>query len=60
MVLLGGSEVSDKLGVITALPPQVDSLLIGGMAYTFLAQGHEVGKSLLHADQIPACKGFLE
>jgi phosphoglycerate kinase len=54
--------VSDKLGVITALLPQVDSLLIGGgMAYTFLAaQGHEVGKSLLQADQIPVCKGLLE
>ena len=62
VVVLGGSKVSDKLGVITALLPQVDSLLIGGgMAYTFLAaQGHEVGKSLLQADQIPVCKGLLE
>lgn len=62
VVVLGGSKVSDKLGVITALLPQVDSLLIGGgMAYTFLAaQGYEVGKSLLQADQIPVCKGLLE
>ncbi|QNK79883.1 phosphoglycerate kinase [Nakamurella sp. PAMC28650] len=62
VVVLGGSKVSDKLGVITALLPQVDSLLIGGgMAYTFLAaQGHEVGKSLLQADQIPVCAGLLE
>jgi phosphoglycerate kinase len=62
VVVLGGSKVSDKLGVITALLPQVDSLLIGGgMAYTFLAaQGHEVGKSLLQVDQIPVCKGLLE
>ncbi len=62
VVVLGGSKVSDKLGVITALLPQVDSLLIGGgMAYTFLAaQGHEVGRSLLQADQIPVCRQLLE
>jgi len=62
VVVLGGSKVSDKLGVITALLPQVDSLLIGGgMAYTFLAaQGHEVGDSLLQADQIDTCKNLLE
>ncbi len=62
VVILGGSKVSDKLGVITALLPQVDSLLIGGgMAYTFLAaQGHEVGDSLLQADQIDVCKGLLD
>lgn len=62
VVILGGSKVSDKLGVITALLPQVDSLLIGGgMAYTFLAaQGREVGKSLLQADQIDTCKGLLD
>lgn len=62
VVILGGSKVSDKLGVITALLPQVDSLLIGGgMAYTFLAaQGHGVGDSLLQADQIGTCKGLLE
>ncbi|MGI8592095.1 MAG: phosphoglycerate kinase [Nakamurella sp.] len=62
VVVLGGSKVSDKLGVIKALLPQVDSLLIGGgMAYTFLAaQGHEVGDSLLQADQIDTCKDLLE
>ncbi len=62
VVVLGGSKVSDKLGVITALLPQVDSLLIGGgMAYTFLAaQGLEVGDSLLQADQIGTCKGLLD
>ena len=62
VVILGGSKVSDKLGVITALLPQVDTLLIGGgMAYTFLAaQGHEVGKSLLQADQIDTCRGLLD
>ncbi len=61
VVVLGGSKVSDKLGVITSLLPRVDSLLIGGgMAYTFLAaQGHEVGDSLLQADQIETCAGLL-
>ncbi len=61
VVVLGGSKVSDKLGVITALLPQVDSLLIGGgMAYTFLAaQGHGVGNSLLQADQIQTCAQLL-
>ncbi|MFT4044713.1 MAG: phosphoglycerate kinase [Gordonia sp. (in: high G+C Gram-positive bacteria)] len=61
-VVLGGSKVSDKLGVIEALAPKVDTLVIGGgMAYTFLAaQGHSVGTSLLQADQIDVCKGLLE
>jgi phosphoglycerate kinase len=61
VVLLGGSKVSDKLGVITALLPQVDTLLIGGgMAYTFLAaKGYEVGESLLQADQVPTCADLL-
>ena len=61
VVVLGGSKVSDKLGVITALLPQVDRLLIGGgMAYTFLAaQGHEVGDSLLQSDQIEVCGRLL-
>jgi phosphoglycerate kinase len=60
-VILGGSKVSDKLGVITALLPQVDKLLIGGgMAFTFLAaQGFGVGSSLLQEDQIQTCKDLL-
>jgi phosphoglycerate kinase len=60
-VVLGGAKVSDKLPVITALLPQVDTLLIGGgMCFTFLAaQGHEVGKSLLETDQVDTCKGLL-
>ncbi|MGW1676272.1 phosphoglycerate kinase [Saccharopolyspora sp. NPDC002376] len=60
-VVLGGSKVSDKLGVIKALLPKVDKLLIGGgMAYTFLAaQGHEVGASLLQEDQIESTKQLL-
>ncbi len=60
-VILGGSKVSDKLGVITHLLPSVDKLLIGGgMAFTFLAaQGFGVGKSLLQEDQIDTCKDLL-
>jgi phosphoglycerate kinase len=60
-VMLGGAKVSDKLGVIANLMQTADRLLIGGgMAYTFLAaQGHEVGKSLLEADQIDVVKGYL-
>jgi phosphoglycerate kinase len=60
-VILGGSKVSDKLGVITHLLPSVDKLLIGGgMAFTFLAaQGYGVGKSLLQEDQIDTCRDLL-
>ena len=60
-VVLGGSKVSDKLGVIGHLLPRVNSLLIGGgMAYTFLAaQGHKVGASLLETDQIETVRGYL-
>ena len=60
-VVLGGSKVSDKLGVIGHLLPKVDRLVIGGgMVFTVLAAlGHKVGKSLLEADQIDTVKGFL-
>jgi phosphoglycerate kinase len=62
VVVLGGSKVSDKLGVIGSLITRVDRLLIGGgMAYTFLAaQGHGVGTSLLEADQVETVRGFIE
>jgi len=61
VVILGGSKVSDKLGVIDNLIDSVDRLLIGGgMAYTFLAaNGHGVGTSLLEEDQIEAVKGYI-
>jgi len=61
-VVLGGSKVSDKLGVISALLPRVDNLLIGGgMAFTFLAAlGHKVGKSLLEEAQIDTVRGYLD
>jgi phosphoglycerate kinase len=61
VVLLGGSKVSDKLGVIDNLIDKADKLLIGGgMVFTFLkAQGHEVGRSLLEDDQLDTCKRYL-
>jgi len=60
-VVLGGSKVSDKLGVIDALLPKVDRLLIGGgMLFTFLAaQGHKIGKSLLEDSQFDTVKRYL-
>ncbi len=62
VVVLGGSKVSDKLGVIDNLLGKCDKLLIGGgMLFTFLkAQGNEIGSSLLEEDQIPVCLEYLE
>jgi phosphoglycerate kinase len=61
-VVLGGSKVSDKLGVIDHLLPRVDSLLIGGgMLFTFLAaRGLSVGASLLESDQLDTVRGYLD
>ena len=61
VVVLGGSKVSDKLGVINNLINKVDKLLIGGgMAFTFLkAQGFEVGDSLLEIDRIDEVKQLM-
>ncbi|WP_193127815.1 phosphoglycerate kinase [Gulosibacter sediminis] len=61
-VVLGGSKVSDKLGVIENLMPRVDRLVIGGgMLFTFLAaQGHSIGKSLLESEQIDTVRGYIE
>jgi phosphoglycerate kinase len=60
-VVLGGSKVSDKLGVIDNLLGKADRLLIGGgMLFTFLkAQGHGIGKSLLEEDQVDTCAAYL-
>lgn len=60
-VVLGGSKVSDKLGVIAHLLPRVDRLLIGGgMLFTFLkAQGMSIGASLLEEDQLETVRGYL-
>jgi phosphoglycerate kinase len=61
VVVLGGSKVSDKLGVIEILLSKADRLLIGGgMVFTFLkAQGYEVGTSLLEGDQVETCRRYL-
>ncbi|WP_308806757.1 phosphoglycerate kinase [Actinotignum urinale] len=61
-VILGGSKVSDKLGVIENLLDKADTLLIGGgMAYTFLrAKGFEIGESIVEEDQIHVARGYIE
>ncbi|MBU4464227.1 MAG: phosphoglycerate kinase [Actinobacteria bacterium] len=60
-VVLGGSKVSDKLGVISHLLPRVDRILVGGgMLFTFLAAaGHKVGASLLEADQLETVTQYV-
>jgi phosphoglycerate kinase len=60
-VVLGGSKVSDKLGVIDNLVQSVDRLIIGGgMCFTFLAaQGHSIGDSLFEADWVDKCQEIL-
>lgn len=61
VVVLGGSKVSDKLGVIENLIKSVDRLVVGGgMCFTFLAAaGHSVGASLLEQDQIETVKDLV-
>jgi len=61
-VVLGGSKVSDKLGVIEQLATKADSIVIGGgMCFTFLAaHGFPVGKSLLETDMIDTCRRLLD
>jgi phosphoglycerate kinase len=60
--ILGGSKISGKIGVISALLGRVDRLLIGGaMANTFfLARGHHVGSSLVEADAIDLATSLME
>jgi phosphoglycerate kinase len=60
-VVLGGSKVSDKLGVIEALLPAADNILIGGgMVFTVLAaQGHAIASSLVERERIPTVLDFL-
>lgn len=62
MVILGGSKVSDKIGVIDNLLPKCDAILVGGgMAYTFLkAQGKSIGNSKLEKDKLDLAKSILE
>ncbi|WP_038370547.1 phosphoglycerate kinase [Brachybacterium phenoliresistens] len=61
VVILGGSKVSDKLGVIDTLLTKADRILIGGgMAFTFLkAKGWEIGTSLLDGDQLETVRGYI-
>ncbi|MDK6565989.1 phosphoglycerate kinase [Corynebacterium pyruviciproducens] len=61
-VVLGGSKVSDKLGVIEALAKKADKIIIGGgMCYTFLkAQGYNVEKSMVEDDMVETSKKLLE
>lgn len=62
VVVMGGAKVSDKLGVLQAVLPRCDALLIGGgMAFTFLhAQGVAIGASLLEEDMLPAARELLQ
>ncbi|MDE3202939.1 MAG: phosphoglycerate kinase [Acidobacteriota bacterium] len=62
VAVMGGSKVSDKLGVIEALLERVDTLIVGGgMCFTFLAAaGHRVGASLFEADHVATCRRLLD
>lgn len=62
VAVLGGSKISDKLGVVEALLTKVDTLLVGGaMCFTFLAaKGHSIGSSLVEPDMIDTCAALLE
>jgi phosphoglycerate kinase len=62
VAVMGGSKVSDKLGVIEALLEKVDTLAVGGgMCFTFLAsRGHSTGASLLEPEHIGTCRRLLE
>jgi phosphoglycerate kinase len=61
LAIMGGAKISDKISVIENLLTKVDSLLIGGgMANTFfVAQGYEVGKSLVEEDAVDTAKKLL-
>jgi phosphoglycerate kinase len=62
VAVLGGAKVSDKLGVIDALLRRCDAILVGGaMMFTFLlAQGHEVGESLVENEMVDECRRLLD
>ena len=62
VVIMGGSKISDKIGIIKSLIKQADYILIGGaMAFTFLeAKGYRVGRSLFEEKYIDYCKELLK
>ena len=62
VVVMGGAKVSDKLGVIRALLPKVDVMLVGGaMCFTLLAaEGYQVGESRLEADMVGEVRKVLD
>ena len=62
VVIMGGSKISDKIGVISSLIKQADYILVGGaMAFTFLeAKGYRVGDSLFEEKYIDYCKDLLK
>lgn len=62
LAILGGSKVSDKIGIIENLINKVDAVLIGGaMAYTFIkAQGGSIGKSLVETDQLNYARELIK
>jgi len=62
VAVLGGSKISGKLGVIKALLPKVDRILVGGgMCFTFFkAMRHEIGGSLVEEDMVDTCRRLLE
>ena len=62
VAILGGSKVSDKIGVIESLLEKVDTLIIGGgMAYTFVkAQGYDVGDSLCELDKLDLAREIMQ
>ncbi len=62
ILILGGSKVNDKIGVIKKLVKKADYILIGGgMAFTFLqSEGFNIGNSILDTDSIDFCRDILE
>ena len=61
VVIMGGSKIKDKIGVIKSLIKQADYILVGGaMAFTFLkAKGYDIGRSIYEEDEVDYCKYLL-
>lgn len=62
VVIMGGSKISDKIGMIKSLIKQADYILVGGaMAFTFLrAKGYDIGRSLYEKEEVDYCKDLLK